>query len=176
MHFRQQKSINKFSNDFLRLFISMPAKLHTSSFVSSQSLHSANSPIRKISSTRLAVLAQFTRETKMIWKFQTYLTSISFGGHCNFRILRQLDKSQKMTPILLFSLTQTHNRFTALLPGLPRWAGARRNLLLDHMVQEEISEVDTPTIQLGATPSGLISDPPPSSPYFHAECPYCHNP
>jgi len=29
------------------------------------------------------------------------------------------------------------------------------------MVQGEISEADTPTIRLGATPSGLISDPPP---------------
>jgi len=27
-------------------------------------------------------------------------------------------------------------------------------------------EGNTPTIQLGATPSGLISDPPPSSPHF----------
>jgi len=33
-------------------------------------------------------------------------------------------------------------------------------------MQGEISEADTPTIQLGATPSGLIIDPPPSSPIF----------
>jgi len=33
-------------------------------------------------------------------------------------------------------------------------------------VQGEISEADTLTIRLGATPSGLISDPPPSSPIF----------
>jgi len=32
------------------------------------------------------------------------------------------------------------------------------------MVQGKITEADTTTIQLGATPSGLISDPPPSSP------------
>jgi len=32
------------------------------------------------------------------------------------------------------------------------------------MVQGKITEADTPTIRLGATPSGLISDPPPSSP------------
>jgi len=30
------------------------------------------------------------------------------------------------------------------------------------MVQGEISEADTPTIQHGTTPSGLISNPPPS--------------
>jgi len=34
------------------------------------------------------------------------------------------------------------------------------------MVQEKITEADTPTIRVGATPSGLISDPPPSSSIF----------
>jgi len=34
------------------------------------------------------------------------------------------------------------------------------------MVQGKITEVDTPTVQLGATPSELISEPPPSSPIF----------
>jgi len=38
------------------------------------------------------------------------------------------------------------------------------------------SEADTPTIQLGATPSGLISDPPPSYPHFYTGYPSCHNP
>ena len=33
-------------------------------------------------------------------------------------------------------------------------------------MQGKITEVDTPTNQLGATPSRLISDPPPSSPIF----------
>jgi len=40
------------------------------------------------------------------------------------------------------------------------------NLLLDFMVQGEMSEADTPTNQLGTTPSGLINNPPPSSPNF----------
>jgi len=44
------------------------------------------------------------------------------------------------------------------------------------MVQGEISEADTLTIRLGATPSGLISNPPPSSPHFYARCPSCRNP
>ena len=60
----------------------------------------------------------------------------------------------------------THNHFTALFPGLPGWADARRKLLVDFMVQGKTTEADTPTIQVGATPSGLISDPPPSSPHF----------
>ena len=34
------------------------------------------------------------------------------------------------------------------------------------MVEGKITESDTPTIQLAYTPSGLISDPPPSSPIF----------
>jgi len=34
------------------------------------------------------------------------------------------------------------------------------------MVQGKITEADTPTIRLGATPPGLISDPPPSSIFF----------
>jgi len=34
------------------------------------------------------------------------------------------------------------------------------------MVQGKITHGDSPTIRMGATPSGLISDPPPSSPIF----------
>jgi len=34
------------------------------------------------------------------------------------------------------------------------------------MLQGKITEAGTPTIPLDATPSGLISDPPPSSPHF----------
>jgi len=56
--------------------------------------------------------------------------------------------------------------FMALFPGLPRCVGARRNFLLGFMVQGKITEADTPTIQLGATASGLICNPPPSSPIF----------
>ena len=65
----------------------------------------------------------------------------------------------------LKAITHTHNRFTGLIPGLPGWAGCTRNLL-DFMVQGKITEADTATIRMGANPSGLISDPPPSSPIF----------
>jgi len=41
------------------------------------------------------------------------------------------------------------------------------------MVQGEISEADTPTIKMGATPSGLFSDPSQLSPCFYARCPSC---
>jgi len=63
-------------------------------------------------------------------------------------------------------LGHTHKRFTSLFLGLPEWAGARRNILLDFVVQGKTTDVDTPTIRLGATPSGLISNPPPSSSHF----------
>jgi len=39
----------------------------------------------------------------------------------------------------------------------------RRNVVLDFMVQGEITEADTPTIQLDAAPTRLVSDPSPSS-------------
>jgi len=44
------------------------------------------------------------------------------------------------------------------------------------MVQGNITEADTPIIQLGATPSILISDPPSSSSHFYSGRPSCHNP
>lgn len=71
---------------------------------------------------------------------------------------------------------ETQNHFMAPFPGLPGWAGARRNLLLDFMMPRKITEADTPTIRLGATPSGLISGPLPSSPNFYARCPSGRNP
>jgi len=50
-----------------------------------------------------------------------------------------------------------HNRFTAIFQGPPGWAGARRKLLLDFMVQGRITEADTPTIRVAATPSGPLN-------------------
>jgi len=44
------------------------------------------------------------------------------------------------------------------------------------MVQGKTIEADTPTIRIDTTPSGLISDPPPSFPNFYARCPSCRNP
>jgi len=68
--------------------------------------------------------------------------------------------------------THTHNCFTALFPGLPRWVGARRELL-DFMVQGEINR-GRHTIRLGATPSGLTSAHLHHPPYFlRAGCPSC---
>jgi len=49
-----------------------------------------------------------------------------------------------------------HNRFTALFPGPPGWAGARRELP-DLWCKGRLTEADTQTIRLGATPSRLTS-------------------
>ena len=67
----------------------------------------------------------------------------------------------------------THILFTATFLGLPSWAGARRKLLLDFMVQGKITEADTPTIRLGATPSGLISAHLHHTIFLKAGCPSC---
>jgi len=40
------------------------------------------------------------------------------------------------------------------------------------MVQGRITEADTPTIWLGNTPFGLISDPPPTFPHFLRQMPF----
>jgi len=44
------------------------------------------------------------------------------------------------------------------------------------VVQGKITETDTPTIRMGATPSGLISGSPPSCLHFYAGCSSCGNP
>jgi len=41
----------------------------------------------------------------------------------------------------------------------------------DFMLQGKISEADTPTMRLGATPPGLISDPPPFILHLYTRCP-----
>jgi len=67
-----------------------------------------------------------------------------------------------------------HNCFTALFPGPPGWAGARRELL-DFMVQGKINRdrhTDHPaghhTIRTNQCP------PPPSLHFLQAGCPSCH--
>jgi len=60
--------------------------------------------------------------------------------------------------IITCTIPHHHNRLTALFPGPPGQAGARRELL-DFMVQWKINRgrhTDHP-IRLGATASGLIS-------------------
>ena len=66
-----------------------------------------------------------------------------------------------------------HNRFTALLPGPPGWAGARRKFWT-LWCKERLTKADTPTIRLDATPSGLTSAHLHHPPIFlQAGCPSC---
>jgi len=70
----------------------------------------------------------------------------------------------------------SHTHILRPLSGTIQVSHCQKKALLEFMVQEEISEADTQTIWLGATPSGLIGDPSPSSPHFYAGFPSCHNP
>jgi len=54
------------------------------------------------------------------------------------------------------SVNHTHNHFTALFPWPSGWAGARTEILT-LWCKGRLTEADTPTIRLGATPSGLTS-------------------
>ena len=70
--------------------------------------------------------------------------------------------------------THTHNRFTALFPGPPGWASARRELL-DFMVQGKINggrHTDHPAGRHSIPTKQL---PPPPSPhiFLQAGCPSC---
>jgi len=68
--------------------------------------------------------------------------------------------------------TQTHGRFMALFRDHPDELVPEEKKSSGLLVPGGISESDTLTIRLGATPSGLISDPPPSSPPFSRRMPF----
>ena len=68
--------------------------------------------------------------------------------------------------------TNTHKHFTALFPGPPRWAGARRELL-DFMVQGKINRGRHTGYPAGCHCIRIKQCPPPPSPNFfvQARCP-----
>ena len=57
--------------------------------------------------------------------------------------------------------------FYGAFPELPGWASARRNLLLDFYGVREDNRGRHTNHPAGCTPSGLISNPPPTSPIFY---------
>jgi len=68
--------------------------------------------------------------------------------------------------------THTHNHFTALFLGPPRWAGARRNLLLDFYGARGDNRgrhINNHSIRTNQQPTSII-------PPFYARCPSCCNP
>jgi len=73
-----------------------------------------------------------------------------------------------------FPFHRHHNRFTALFPGLPGWAGARRELL-DFMMQGKINRGRHTNHPAGRHSILTNQCPPPPTPHFlQAGCPSCH--
>jgi len=89
-------------------------------------------------------------------------------------------KSMKLThsKLLAFTSLVKFSMFTMVETGSFRGTTTTTTTIIFWilMVQGNITEVDTPTVQLGATLSELISEPPPSSPHFYAGCPSCRSP
>jgi len=80
------------------------------------------------------------------------------------------------TGTITVSISHTHT--TVLCPFFQDHPGepvTEENFFWTFMVEGKITEADTPTIWLGATPSGLISDAPLSFPVFYTRYPSCHN-
>jgi len=74
---------------------------------------------------------------------------------------------------IVITTTPHHNRFTALFPGPPGWAGARRKLL-DFMVQGKINRGRHTDNPAGRYSIRTNQCPPPSSPMFlQARCRSC---
>jgi len=69
--------------------------------------------------------------------------------------------------------TRTHNRFAALFPGPPGWAGARRELL-DSVVQGKINGGRHNDHLDGWHSIRTNQCPPPASHFMQAGCPSCH--
>ena len=111
------------------------------------------------------------------WSFSSSSTDIRLWFHgavpSTDRIQQHFNNTITLYNQVLHTHTQTHNHFTVIFPGLPGSARARRKNFWTFMVQGRITEADTPTIRLGATPSGLISDAPPSFHHFYSRCPSC---
>ena len=106
-----------------------------------------------------------TFSTFYILKFR--VQSLSTQSSPSF--LHRQDTAQSPQKIGLYTRAQihTHNRFYDPFSGTTRvsWCQKKSSSVFS-MVQWKITEADTPIIQLGTTPSRLISDPPPSPPIF----------
>jgi len=65
-----------------------------------------------------------------------------------------------------YTHTYTHQFYTLFFRDYPGQLVPEKSFWT-FMVQGKITKADTLTIRLGATPSGLISGTPPSSPFLH---------
>jgi len=89
-------------------------------------------------------------------------------SHHSTRDGRDISHLHQLANFTSHTHTHTHTRTTVLLtffwdyPSEP----VPEEIFWTFVVQGRISEADRLIIRVGATPSGLISDPPPSSPIF----------
>jgi len=119
----------------------------------------------------LSMRARFSTFFRSMWLTLSYrqlrtLTSISCNKeptHIWWHIFQPPMGPQGLSLMSRTALTHTHNRFTALFLGPPRWAGARRELL-DFMVQGEINRGRHTNHPAGRHSSRTNQCPPPSSP------------
>jgi len=98
-------------------------------------------------------LTDVQRQTARVTALETNPASILTHRHYQLS-LSSLSKAQK---------PHHHNRFTALFPGLPRWTGARRELL-DFMVQGKINRGRHTDHPAGRHSIRTNQCPPPPSP------------
>jgi len=121
--------------------------------------------------------------TTKLWNddVQSSLSDVYYMTVCSNKTL--CSTVQHCTDIAIFVLkrdvklklptTPPHSRFTALFPGPPGWAGARRELL-DFIVQGEISRGRYTDHLAGRHFIRTNQCPPPPSPIFlWAGCPSC---
>ena len=96
-----------------------------------------------------------------------YMISLQELTCCPFRCVDEINqvRSSFVTYLHTEGCPHTHRHTTVLWPFFRDYPGEPVPEEI-FMVQGKITEADTPTIRLGATPSRLISDPPPSSPIF----------
>jgi len=113
--------------------------------------------------------------------FSLCLTDLPFRGHSRPGQVPQNRAFHNTEARLLHTVRhchpihQHHNRFTALFPGPPGRAGARRELV-DLMVQWKINRGRHTDHPAGRHSIRINQCPPPPSPQFflRARCPSCH--
>ena len=122
----------------------------------------------------VVVLENRSNDFPVLWLVaRKYLIASTVAVESVFFItgLTMNSRRSRLQPCKLNSI---HNRFTALFPGPPGWAGARRELL-DFMVQGKINRGRHTDHAAGRHSIRTNQCPPPPSPIFlQAGCPSCY--
>jgi len=92
----------------------------------------------------------------------------------NIHVFPLMVAHRRICSYVLYTHTHTHNHFTALFPDHPGEPLPEENFWT-LWCKGRLTEADTPTIRLGATPSGLSSAHLHHPPCFlQAGCPSCY--